>query len=103
MICFTCDEEIGLGVEKVDVTKLDAVCAYTLDGEGQGRIDCETFSADGAVVTVDGINTHPSEGRGCMVNAIRILSQFLAALPVRLLQLLSVRISGRPRDFGIVF
>ena len=80
-ICFTCDEEIGLGVEKVDVSKLDAVCGYTLDGEGQGRIDCETFSADGAVISVDGINTHPSEGQGAMVNAIRILSKFLAALP----------------------
>ena len=80
-ICFTCDEEIGLGVEKVDIPKLNAVCGYTLDGEGRGRIDCETFSADGAVITVDGINTHPSEGKGAMVNAIRILSQFLAALP----------------------
>jgi tripeptide aminopeptidase len=80
-ICFTCDEEIGLGVDKVDIPKLNAVCGYTLDGEGRGRIDCETFSADGAVVTVDGINTHPSEGKGAMVNSIRILSQFLAALP----------------------
>lgn len=80
-VCFTCDEEIGLGIEKVDIPKLNAVCGYTLDGEGRGRIDCETFSADGAVVTVDGINTHPSEGKGAMVNAIRILSQFLAALP----------------------
>jgi len=80
-ICFTCDEEIGLGVEKVDIPKLNAVCGYTLDGEGRGRIDSETFSADGAVITVDGINTHPSEGKGAMVNAIRILSKFLAALP----------------------
>ena len=80
-VCFTCDEEIGLGVEKVDIPKLNAVCGYTLDGEGRGRIDCETFSADGAVIMVDGINTHPSEGKGAMVNAIRILSQFLAALP----------------------
>lgn len=84
-VCFTCDEEIGLGVEKVDIPKLDAVCGYTLDGEGRGRIDCETFSADGAVVTVDGINTHPSEGKDAMVNSIRILSQFLAALPTQTL------------------
>ena len=84
-LCFTCDEEIGLGVEKVDIPKLNAVCGYTLDGEGRGRIDCETFSADGAAITVDGINTHPSEGKGAMVNAIRILSQFLAALPTETL------------------
>lgn len=81
-LCFTCDEEIGRGVDKVDIPGLAAVCGYTLDGEGRGRIDCETFSADGAVVTVDGINTHPSEGKDAMVNAIRILSQFIAALPV---------------------
>ena len=81
-LCFTCDEEIGLGVDHVDVPKLNCVCGYTLDGEGQGRIDCETFSADGVVITVDGINTHPSEGCGAMVNAIRILSAFLAELPV---------------------
>ena len=72
-------------MEKVDIPKLNAVCGYTLDGEGRGRIDCETFSADGAVITVDGINTHPSEGKGAMVNAIRILSQFLAALPTETL------------------
>lgn len=81
-LCFTCDEEIGRGTDKLDIAALDAVCAYTLDGDGQGLIDCETFSADLAVVTVEGINTHPSEGKGKMVNSIRILSQFLARLPV---------------------
>lgn len=80
-LCFTCDEEIGRGTHKLDIAALNAVCAYTLDGDGQGMIDCETFSADGATVTVEGINTHPSEGKGKMVNSIRILSQFLARLP----------------------
>ncbi len=80
-LCFTCDEEIGRGTDKLDIAKLAAVCAYTLDGDGYGMIDCETFSADVAIVTVEGINTHPSEGKGKMVNSIRILSQFLAQLP----------------------
>jgi tripeptide aminopeptidase len=80
-VCFTCDEEIGRGVDKLDLDKLGAICGYTLDGEGQGKIDYETFSADLAVVTVDGINTHPSEGKGLMVNSLRIISQFLAKLP----------------------
>lgn len=80
-VCFTCDEEIGRGTDKLDIAKLNAVCAYTLDGDGAGVIDCETFSADVAIVTVEGINTHPSEGKGKMVNAIRILSHFLARLP----------------------
>lgn len=80
-LCFTCDEEVGHGVDHVDLAALNAVCGYTLDGDGWGKIDSETFSADGAVVTVRGINTHPSEGKGKMVNALRILSQFIAALP----------------------
>jgi tripeptide aminopeptidase len=80
-ICFTCDEEIGRGVDHLDLKKLGAICAYTLDGDGQGTIDSETFSADQAVVTVKGINIHPSIGKGKMVNAVRILSEFLSRLP----------------------
>ena len=80
-LCFTCDEEIGRGTDKVDLKKLGAHVAYTLDGGGRDEIDSETFSADGAKVTVKGINTHPSVGKGAMVNAIRILSTFLSRLP----------------------
>ena len=80
-LCFTCDEEIGRGVDKVDVPGLKSVCAYTLDGDSAGKIDNETFSADGATVTVTGVNTHPSIGKGVLVNAIKILSDFIARLP----------------------
>ncbi len=80
-LCFTCDEEIGRGIDKLDIDGLNAVCGYTLDGEGRGLIDYETFSADGATVTVEGINTHPSEGKGKMVNSLRILAHFIARLP----------------------
>jgi tripeptide aminopeptidase len=80
-LCFTCDEEIGRGIDKLDIAGLNAVCGYTLDGEGRGMIDFETFSADGATITVEGINTHPSEGKGKMVNSLRILSHFIARLP----------------------
>lgn len=80
-ICFTTDEEIGRGIEGLDVDKLGGVCGYTLDSSGCGRIDCETFSADQATVLVTGVNTHPSEGKGVMVNAIRILAAFLDRLP----------------------
>src|SRR5258708_9840362 len=66
-LCFTCDEEIGHGVDHIDLKKLDSVCAYTLDGDGEGSVDCETFSADQAIVTVTGINIHPSIGKGKMV------------------------------------
>ncbi len=80
-ICFTSDEEIGRGIEGLDFEKLGGICGYTLDSSGCGRIDGETFSADQATVTVTGINTHPSEGKGVMVNAIRILSEFVPQLP----------------------
>ena len=80
-LCFTCDEEIGRGTDKLDLKQLGAQVAYTLDGGGRDEIDSETFSADGAKVTVKGINTHPSVGKGAMVNAVRILSTFLSRLP----------------------
>lgn len=84
-LCFTVDEEIGRGIDGLDFGKLGGVCGYTLDSSGCGRIDSETFSADQATVTVKGVNTHPSEGKGVMVNAIRILSQFLSRLPTDIL------------------
>jgi len=80
-LCFTCDEEIGRGTDKLDLKKLGAHVAYTLDGGGRDEIDSETFSADGARITVKGINTHPSVGKGAMVNAVRILCTFLSRLP----------------------
>ncbi|MFO1020020.1 MAG: peptidase T [Planctomycetales bacterium] len=83
-VCFTCDEEIGRGVDHLDLKKLNVCCAYTLDGGGTGEVDMETFSADKVTITVTGVNIHPSIGKGKMVNAIRILAEFLAALPPEL-------------------
>jgi len=84
-ICFTCDEEIGHGVDHIDLKKLGAVVGYTLDGGGHSEIDGETFSADLAIVTIKGINIHPAIARGRMVNAVRIAGAFLDRLPQRLL------------------
>lgn len=80
-VLFTCDEEIGHGVDHVDLQQLNATVAYTLDGSGAGEIDVETFSADLATVTIRGINIHPSIAKGRMVNAIRVASDFLQRLP----------------------
>ncbi|HEX4149679.1 MAG TPA: peptidase T [Pirellulales bacterium] len=80
-ICFTCDEEIGHGVDHVDLGKLDAACCYTLDGAASDQIDIETFSADLATVTVQGVNIHPSIAKGRMVNAVRVAAEFVAGLP----------------------
>ncbi|MFO0913917.1 MAG: peptidase T [Pirellulales bacterium] len=80
-ILFTCDEEIGRGVDHVDLPRLNAVAAYTLDGPGAGQIDVETFSADLAVVVIEGVNIHPSIAKNRMVNAVRVAAEFLRHLP----------------------
>ena len=80
-ILFTCDEEIGRGVQHVDFDELDATVCYTLDGGGAGDVDVETFSADLATVTVRGVNIHPSIAKGRMVNAVRAAGEFVVRLP----------------------
>ena len=81
-ICFTPDEEIGHGVDNLDLKELGADVAYTLDGGPPGEICWETFCADAAEVTIEGISTHPMEARAKgMVNAAYLAGKFLAALP----------------------
>ncbi|MFM8272925.1 MAG: tripeptide aminopeptidase PepT, partial [Gemmata sp.] len=84
-IVFTCDEEIGLGVKHLELAQIGATVAYTLDGAGTAEIEDETFSADAAVVTITGINIHPSIAKGRMVNAVRLAGMFLDRLPQRTL------------------
>ncbi|MGY4383455.1 tripeptide aminopeptidase [Pedobacter sp. UYP24] len=80
-ILFTPDEEIGRGVDKADLKKLGADFGYTIDGETLGSIEDETFSADGAVLTIHGVSTHPGFAKGKMESAIKILSDVITALP----------------------
>lgn len=80
-ILFTPDEEIGRGVDKVDMKKLGADFGYTLDGGELGALDGESFSADGMQVVFHGIATHPGSAKGKMVNAIKVASAFVDALP----------------------
>jgi tripeptide aminopeptidase len=80
-ILFTPDEEIGRGVDKVDLQKLGAAFAYTVDGETAGNIEDETFSADGATVTIEGVSTHPGFAKGRMEHAIKIAAAIIDRLP----------------------
>jgi tripeptide aminopeptidase len=80
-ILFTPDEEIGRGVDKVDLKKLGADFAYTMDGETAGYIEDETFSADGATVTIEGVSTHPGYAKGKMEHAIKIAAAIVDRLP----------------------
>lgn len=80
-ILFTPDEEVGRGVEHVDVEKLGADFGYTLDGGELGSFEHETFSANGVEIIVHGVIAHPGSAKGKMVNAIKIIGEFIAALP----------------------
>lgn len=80
-LLFTPDEEIGRGVDKVDLKKLGADFGYTIDGETLGSIEDETFSADGAALKIYGVSTHPGFAKGKMESAIKILAEILDSLP----------------------
>ena len=80
-ILFTVDEEIGRGVDKVDLKKLGADFAYTVDGETAGHIEDETFSADGVEINFLGVAIHPGFAKGKMENAIKIAGAVIDRLP----------------------
>jgi tripeptide aminopeptidase len=83
-ILFTPDEEIGRGVDKVNMKKLGARYGYTIDGETAGSIEDETFSADAAMVTVFGVASHPGFAKGKMENALKIAARIVAKFPDKL-------------------
>ena len=80
-ILFTPDEEIGRGVNAVDMSKLGADFGYTIDGEARGSLEDETFSADGAQIKITGVSAHPGFAKGKLENAVKIAADLLAALP----------------------
>ncbi len=80
-ILFTPDEEVGHGVDHVDMSKLGAQYGYTVDGETAGTLEDETFSADMVILTINGISAHPGFAKGKMENAIKIASAIVASLP----------------------
>ncbi len=80
-ILFTPDEEVGRGTENVDLKKLGADFAYTLDGGDAGSLEDETFSADAVQVIIHGVIAHPGYAKGKMINAMKIAGEILAALP----------------------
>jgi len=80
-ILFTPDEEVGRGVQHLDMKKLSADFGYTLDGGELGSLEDETFSADGATVVIEGISAHPGAAKGKLVNALKVAAAFLDALP----------------------
>lgn len=80
-VVFTPDEEVGRGTEKINLKKLGAQYGYTLDGGEAGSLEDETFSADGATITIHGVIAHPGYAKDKLVNAIKIAGAVLDALP----------------------
>jgi tripeptide aminopeptidase len=80
-ICFTPDEEIGMGASLFDVEAFGALCAYTLDGSTLGELQDETFTGAEAIITIEGVDVHPGFATGKLVNAARLASRIVAELP----------------------
>ncbi|MBE2238740.1 MAG: peptidase T [Caldilineaceae bacterium] len=80
-LCFTPDEEIGVGIRHIDLSRLAADFAYTLDGGEVGEIVYETFSADKATVSITGVSTHPGRAKAKLVNALQLAGRIMTALP----------------------
>jgi tripeptide aminopeptidase len=91
-VAFTPDEEVGLGASLFDLERFGAGCAYTLDGSQLGELQDESFSALEAILTVYGVEVHPGQAAGKLVNALRVASRIVAALPP---ELTPERTSGR--------
>jgi tripeptide aminopeptidase len=80
-ICFTPDEETGRGTEKIDLKKLNAKYAYTVDGSSRGEVEVETFSADAVNINFIGKNIHPGYAKDIMINSMKVASAFIESLP----------------------
>jgi tripeptide aminopeptidase len=80
-VLFTPDEEIGRGVDKVDLARLGADFGYTLDGGERGTLEDETFSADAMTITFHGVSAHPGYAKGKLVNALKAAAYFVDSLP----------------------
>ncbi|MBN1760663.1 MAG: peptidase T [Chitinispirillaceae bacterium] len=81
-IAFTPDEEVGKGPDHFSVEKFGADYAYTIDGGFVGELNKETFSANTALITAEGRTIHPGVAKGRMVNAVRVIGEIIARLPV---------------------
>lgn len=80
-LLFTPDEEVGRGVEHLNMEKLGADYGYTLDGGVVGSIEDESFSADAVKITIHGKSAHPGYAKNKMVNSIKVAAEIVDTLP----------------------
>ena len=80
-VCFTPDEEVGMGPDSFDLDYFKADYAYTVDGAYEGDVAFENFNAASAVFDVKGVSVHPGEAKDIMVNAALIACEIACKLP----------------------
>jgi tripeptide aminopeptidase len=80
-ILFTPDEEVGRGVERLDMKRLNADYGYTLDGGPLGDIEDETFSADAVKMTFHGVSAHPGYAKNKLVHSMKLAAELIDSLP----------------------
>lgn len=80
-VIFTPDEETGHGMDEFPLDELSAGVCYTLDGDVEGAIEAECFTAYKVVVTFRGYSIHPGQARGKLANAVSMAGQFLGMIP----------------------
>jgi len=80
-ILFTPDEEVGRGVDHIDMNRVNADYGYTLDGGVLGSLEDESFSADAVTIEITGVSAHPGYAKNKLVNSLKVASAFLDALP----------------------
>lgn len=80
-VCFTPDEEIGRGADRLDLSYFTAKYAYTVDGGYEGDIAYENFNAASATFKIHGKGVHPGEAKGIMKNASLMAAEIAMALP----------------------
>ena len=76
-ICFTHDEEIGSGIDDLNLAKLPPAC-YTLDGGEPGSMEIETWNAYGITIRFKGVSAHAGKAKGHMHNATWAMAEFMS-------------------------
>ena len=81
-VAFTPDEEIGGGIDYMDIEGFGCDFAYTVDGGIPYEINYENFNAARAIVNVKGLDFHPGDAKNKMINAALVAMEFNSLLPV---------------------
>ena len=80
-VCFTPDEEIGLGTLHFNQKYFNPNFAYTVDGSSLGEFSYENFNAATASININGVSTHCGNAKGKMINAGRVATIINSLLP----------------------